>query len=166
MRLTPDLVALLRTLLLGRAVASLATLHEGRPAASMVPFAAAILDGRLRLVLHVSGLAAHTRDMRSVPEVCLLITAAESAGVPPQALPRVSIPGRAEFVAAEHPEHAAMKAAYLGKFPEAADLFQFADFSLVAITPASARFVAGFARAVTVTAESLVAALAEGGAAA
>jgi putative heme iron utilization protein len=155
MNLDPSLAELLRALLLGRGVAALATLHDGRPFASMVPFAATAAGGRLRLVVHVSGLAAHTRDMRSSPDVCLLITAPESEAVPPQALPRVSISGRAEFIVKEHPEHAILAAAYLGKFPEAADLFQFADFSIVAIEPASARFVAGFARAMTLSAEAL-----------
>lgn len=154
-----DHFTLLRGLLVGRGVAALATLHDGRPFASMVPFAATTVGGRLRLVVHVSGLASHTRDMRADPEVCLLITAAESAGVPPQALPRVSIPAVAEFVPADAPEHAALKAAYLEKFPEAEPLFGFADFAVVALAPTSARFVAGFARAMTLSVATLEAAL-------
>jgi len=156
-------VVLLRSLLFTRSVGALATLHDGDPFASMVPFAAVVYGGRLRLVVHVSGLAAHTRDMRTRPEVCLLVTEAESAGVPPQALPRVSLPGHAEFIPPEHPEHAVLKAAYLGKFPDAADLFAFADFSLVAIEPKSGRLVAGFARAMTLSPETL-AAVADSGA--
>ena len=39
--------------------------------------------------------------------------------------------------------------------PEAADLFQLGDFSIVAIEPTLARFVAGFARALTLSAETL-----------
>jgi hypothetical protein len=58
-------------------------------------------------------------------------------------------------VSADDPTHAALKAAYLEKFPEAVDLFQFADFSLVAIEPTSARFVAGFARAMTLPPDQL-----------
>jgi hypothetical protein len=104
MNLDPFLSDLLRSLLSTRSVAALATLHDGRPSASMVPFVATMHDGRLRFVIYVSGLAAHTRDMRSVPDVCLLITAPESPDVPPQALPRVSIVGRAEFIAGEHPD--------------------------------------------------------------
>jgi hypothetical protein len=151
---------LLRALLLGRGVAALATLHDGRPFASMVPFATTVHGGQLRLVVHVSGLASHTRDMRANPEVCLLITALESTGAPPQALPRVSIPAVAEFLPPDTPEHAAIKAAYLEKFPEAEPLFGFADFALVALVPTSARLVAGFARAMTLSAETLLAALA------
>lgn len=157
MNLDQQLADLLRALLAGRAVGSLATLHDGRPFCSMVPFAATSVGGRLRLVVHVSGLAAHTRDMRSVPEVCLMVMAPEMDDVPPQALPRVSISGRAVFVPGDHPEHGVLKAAYLGRFPEAADLFQLGDFSIVAIEPESARFIAGFARAMTLSPESLAA---------
>ena len=159
MKLSPRLIDLVRALLVNRGVAGLATLHDGRPFASMVPFAATVATGRLALLVHVSGLAAHTRDMQSHPEVCLLVTAAESADVPPQALPRISIPAVAEFVSQDHPEHAAFEAVYLAKFPEAAPLFGFADFSLVALVPMSARLVAGFARAMTLSADSLQAAI-------
>jgi hypothetical protein len=162
MHLDPELTLLLRALVLGRGAGCLATLHDGKPFASMVPFAATTAGGRLRLVVHVSGLATHTRDMRSTPDVCLMMMAPESEAVPPQALPRVSITGRAAFIGTDDPEHGVLAAAYLGKFPEAADLFQFADFSIVAIEPASARFVAGFARAMTLTPESLTAAVAGG----
>jgi len=159
MHLDPELTLLLRALVLGRGAGCLATLHDGKPFASMVPFAATTAGGRLRLVVHVSGLAAHTRDMRSTPDVCLMMMAPESEAVPPQALPRVSISGRATFIGTDDPEHGILAAAYLGKFPEAADLFQFADFSIVAIEPTSARFVAGFARALTLSAETLAEAL-------
>jgi len=127
----------------------------------MIPFAAHVSPTGLRLVTHVSGLAAHTQQMRAEPLVSLLVTAAESPGTMPQALPRVSIPARAEFIAADHPEYPALKAAYLGKFPEAADLFQLGDFSIVAFVSEPARLVAGFARAVTLPPDTLAAAVAE-----
>ncbi len=159
MKMSPELVSLVRAMLLNRRVAALATLHDGLPSASMVPFAATVVTGRLVLIVHVSGLAAHTRDMRSHPEVCLLATARESPDVPPQALPRISIPAVAEFVPQDHPEHAAFEAAYLAMFPDSAPLFTFADFSLVALVPTSARLVAGFAQAMTLSADSLQAAV-------
>lgn len=158
MNLTPDSASVLHSLLTGRSTAALATLHDGWPFASMIPFAITMAGGRLRLVTHVSGLSAHTRDMRASPDVCLLLTAAESAGTMPQALPRVSISAVAEFIPDDHPDHATVRAAYLGTFPEAADLFQLGDFSLVAFTPTSARLVAGFGRAVTLSPDALAAA--------
>jgi len=156
----PDpLATVLRSLLLDRQTATLATLRDGRPAASMIPFAVSVGPAGLRLVAHVSGLAAHTREMRAEPEVCLLVTAAEDPAVMPQALPRVSIPARAEFIPTDHPEHAPLKAAYLAKFPDAADLFQLGDFSIVAFVLEPARLVAGFARAMTLPPEALAAAV-------
>jgi putative heme iron utilization protein len=156
----PDpLATVLRGLLLERSTAALATLHDGRPSASMIPFAVHVGPAGLRLVTHVSSLAAHTREMRSCPEVCLLVAAAETAVTMPQALPRVSIPARAEFIPADHPDHPALRAAYMGKFPDAEPFFQLGDFSIVAFVPASARLVAGFARAVTLPAEALAAAV-------
>lgn len=156
MKLDTSTTGILRSLLIGRGTAALATLHEGRPFASMVPFALAIAPGGLRLVTHVSRLAAHTRDMLAAQEVCLLITAPESAALP-QALPRVSIPAVAEFIPRDHADYAMLEAAYLAKHPRAADLFQLGDFSIVAFAPLSARFVAGFGSAHTLTPEALAA---------
>jgi heme iron utilization protein len=162
----PAASLLLSELIRGRSVASLATLHEGLPFASMVPYAAwhDAADDRLLFVTHVSRLSAHTRDMLETPQVCLLITAPEATSdsepVPPQALPRVSIPAVASFIDREHADYSSLAQAYLEKFPFAADWFQLGDFSIVTFTPSgSARFIAGFARAMTVSAAQLRAAI-------
>ena len=165
---------LLGSLIRDRAVAAVATLHDGAPFASMIPLAVCCGPGgeRLRFVTHVSRLAAHTRDMLDSPRVCLLVTAEEGARgtepaadgdrplVPPQALPRVSIPAVATFLDPRHPDHEACKRAYLDRFPFAADWFDLGDFSLVAFEPGSCRFIAGFARAMTVSPAQLGAAVA------
>ena len=44
--------------------------------------------------------------------------------------------------------------AYLERFPDAAELFQFADFSVFLIDVHAARYVGGFAQAVTLTPEA------------
>ena len=164
MNLDTPSITILRSLLAGNRTAALATLHDGLPFASMVPIAVASTAAGLRLVTHVSRLAAHTRDMLAAPEVCLLLTAPESAAMP-QALPRVSIPAAAEFIPPDHADYAALRAAYLAKHPQAADLFQLGDFSIVAFTPLSARLVAGFGRAHTLEPEALAAVAIEGDAA-
>ena len=126
---------LLGALLRERSTAALATLHDGRPLASLVPYAIHLAAGGLRLVTHVSRLSAHTRDMLASPEVGLLVSAPEESTAPPQALPRVSLFARAEFVDRGHPDHAALARAYLDRFPEAADWFDLGDFSIVAFAP-------------------------------
>ena len=153
--------SILRGIASERGTAALATLHDGLPFASMVPIAVAPTAAGLRLVTHVSRLAAHTRDMLRSPEVCLLLTAPESSAMP-QALPRVSIPAVAEFIPREHADYAVLEAAYLAKHPQAAGLFHLGDFSIVAFTPLSARFVAGFGSAHTLTPEALAAVFEDG----
>ena len=83
-RLTRDL----RTLLATQRVAALGTLgDDGLPFVSMVPFA---LESRSAgLVIHVSGLAAHTRNLQAAPQVSLLVMQTEVAGEPVHALPRL-----------------------------------------------------------------------------
>ncbi|WP_341675115.1 pyridoxamine 5'-phosphate oxidase family protein [Niveibacterium sp. SC-1] len=144
--------AILKSLFL-QPVASLATLHGGEPAISMVPFA--LLPGSTGFVIHVSGLASHTRDMLDRPAVALLMTAPADAADTPLALPRASVQGEARRCDADSAEYQAARAAYLAKLPDAEELFSFRDFSLFVIAPRTVRFVAGFGRAMTLTAGQL-----------
>ncbi|MFM9026112.1 MAG: HugZ family protein [Planctomycetaceae bacterium] len=150
---------LLGDLIRGRSVAALATLHDGRPLASLVPYAIHPAADGLRLVTHVSRLSAHTRDMLANPEVCVLVSAPEDPATPPQALPRVSLFARAVFVDRGHADHELLARAYLDRFPQAAGWFDLGDFSIVALEPTGGRFVAGFARALNVTPADLASAL-------
>ena len=158
--MNPEQTQALRQLLLGQRIASLGTLHGGDPYVSMVPFA--ILPDGSGLVVHVSQLSSHTRDMLESPRVSLLVVAPEIPGKPPQATARVTVQGRAEQVADSAPGYASARSAYLSRFPQAADIFELPDFSLFAIRPFSIRFIGGFAQAVTLTPETFVAALNEG----
>jgi putative heme iron utilization protein len=142
----------------GRRVAALGTLHEGEPAVSMVPYA--LLPNGAGFLVHVSGLASHTADLLAHPRVSLLITAPDEPSTAAQALPRVTIAGHAEPLAEDSPAYAEARELYLARFPQSATLFGFADFRLFVIRPLSARSVAGFARAESLTREQLAAALA------
>ena len=84
-----ELTVVLQQLIHGRMIAALGTLHQGLPFVSMVTYAVA-RDGSF--ILHVSRLAAHTRDMLDNPDVSMLITESES-GKMPQALARVTCRG-------------------------------------------------------------------------
>jgi len=152
-----ELAQRLRALLDAQPVAALGTLHDGAPWVSMVPFA--LLPGGPGLVIHVSGLAAHTRDMVADATVSVMVVAPPSADVPPQALARVTMQGEAVRIPRDAPIHAAAKEAYLARFPTSAQTFDLGDFALFAIRPARARYVGGFAQAKTIGAETLAAAL-------
>lgn len=143
------LMSLLRT----QPVASLATLHKGAPAVSMVPFA--LLPEGTGFVIHVSQLATHTQDMLHNPAVALLVTAPLAAADSPLALPRASVQGQARQCAPESPGYEQARQAYLAKLPDAEPLFSFGDFSLFVIEPESLRWVAGFGRAMSLVGERM-----------
>jgi heme iron utilization protein len=145
----PEQARALKDLLHGQDIAALGTLHRGEPFVSMVPYAL-LADGRL--VIHVSQLATHTRDMQEHAGVSVMVLGERVAGLLPQEQPRASLQGEARPCPEDAPEHAAARAAYLQRFPHSEEMFGFADFSLVLITPRAVRFVAGFAQAFSVTA--------------
>lgn len=140
---------LLESLFQTQTVGALATLHKGRPAVSMVPFAVTPVSHAL--VIHVSQLATHTQDMALAPEIGLLIMAPHAADIVPQALPRISITATARPCLPDDAEYADARGAYLARFPESEPMFGFADFSLFLIEPSSVRGVAGFGQAWSIT---------------
>lgn len=151
-----DTARTLRALLARQPAGALATLHRGEPAVSMVPFA--LPPGGAELLIHVSALATHTRDLQEHRRVALLVMAdAATAGVPAQALPRASLQCDATRLPREGEAYAAAKAHYLARFPDAAPMFELGDFSLFALRPVAARLVAGFGRAHSLVGDRLLA---------
>ena len=153
----PDASALLQHLLHERPVATLAMLHRGEPATSMVPFV--LSPAEMHLLIHVSSLATHTQDMLDHSRVSVLVTAEADGSVSPQALPRVSFVADAVRLAFDGPAYLDARERYLARFPDAAQTFALGDFSLFALRLQSARLVAGFGRAYGLTSESLKAVL-------
>jgi putative heme iron utilization protein len=153
----PEHAESLRSIVLNQRVGALGTLHDAQPFVSMVPFA--LIEAGAGLVIHVSRLAAHTRDMLLHPQVSLLVMAPATADTLPQALPRVTLQGEAQALDEDDPLYPSARSAYLARFPESEPMFGFGDFSLFVIRPASLRLVAGFAQVRTLAPEDLVAAL-------
>jgi putative heme iron utilization protein len=144
----------LRALLHARRVAALGTLGEdGNPFVSMVPFAMAPSLGCL--VIHVSGLAAHTGNLQARPNVSLLVMQAEVECEPVHALPRVTLDGRARVLEAGTAAWEVCRAVYMKRFPEAEFMAQLGDFRFVAIALNGARQVAGFGAARSLDAQEV-----------
>lgn len=141
----------LRRLLHAQDVAALGTLRRDEPFVSMVPFAL-LADGAL--VLHVSRLATHTRDMEEHPGVSVLVIAPRSKDVGALALARATLQADAHPCPPGDAQHAAARQAYLARFPDSEMMFGFADFSLFRLVPRSVRFVGGFAQATSITGET------------
>ena len=148
-----ELTERLAQLVRERTTAALGALRDGAPFVSMVPYAIAA-DGS-GFVVHVSELAAHTRDMLADARVSLLVTESEGGGKSALGLMRVTVQGVAECIASASAVHAELQAVYLARFPDAEPMFGFGDFSVFLIRPESARFVAGFGQAHSLSAESM-----------
>jgi hypothetical protein len=97
--------------------------------------------------------------MLANPAVGLMVMAPPGAESSPLALPRISVKGRTRQRAPESPEYGPAKACYLAKLPQSEELFSFSDFSFFIIEVRSVRYVAGFGRAMSVTAEQFAAAM-------
>jgi hypothetical protein len=147
----------LRSLLQEQRVAALGSLCEdGTPMVTVVPFApAAIEPGQGCVVVHLSGLAAHTANLLDRPAVSLLVMRPEVPGQAVHALPRVTLQGRARLLAPDGAAWTAGRAAYLRRFPEAEMMTALGDFRFFAIAISQARQVAGFGAARSIAAEDL-----------
>jgi hypothetical protein len=153
--------AALRALLMSRRQAALGTLEEhGAPFVSMVLYA---LQQRQGLppdaLIHVSRLSVHTRQLLADPRASLLVALPDTGTGDPQALARVTLQCRSWAIAPDHPEFAEARDAYLARLPEQEYLFGFPDFLLVRLQPQSARYIGGFAKAFSLSAEQLAAVL-------
>ncbi len=143
--------------LLASPIAALGTLHEGAPFVSMVP-AVPAPDGS-GFLIHVSRLAQHTRDLVADARMSLLFTAPLTEDQDPLALPRVTLQGVAEAIAADSGEYEQAAEAYLARFPQAEMTLGLGDFSFFRLRPATGRLVLGFGRALSLDAAQIQAAL-------
>ena len=141
-------------LLLEQRWAALASLAEdGSPSLGFVAYAAEA--GFSGFLLHVSRLAAHTRNLLARPAIALGISDTDSGGDDPQLLARITLQGSAVVIPRGTPDYDASRERYLAKLPQAERLFGFEDFVLVRLRPHQVRYVGGFARASHLTAEQL-----------
>ena len=88
-----------RTFLLSHNYGTLSTLsvsHEGFPFGSITPYC---LDREANLLIYVSDIAEHTKNMKQNPNVCITI---REEGSDPQAGGRVSVLATSETVSDEH----------------------------------------------------------------
>jgi putative heme iron utilization protein len=148
---TPELgdrVGVPRRLLRGARAAVLATEQDGQPYAALVTPACM---GDLSVVLLLSELSVHTRQLRGNAR-CSLMCVEEGAGLAnPQMRARVSLTCTARLDAA--PE---LRARYLEVHPYAGMYAGFTDFAIWRLSIVRAHVVAGFAQAWSVEAGELL----------
>jgi putative heme iron utilization protein len=140
----PDEKRRLAALLRGQRWAALATARDNVPLATWV--AVAPEDDLGGFLLHLSRLALHTRYLETNPRASLSFTESDRGTGDPQELARVSLQGYVETLRRDADGYAAARERYLACFPDAAPMFEFADFALVRFVHEAAHYVSGFGR--------------------
>lgn len=135
--------------------AALATLdvEGGFPFATLVSVATDLDAAPLMLL---SGLSAHTRNLRADPRVSLLLS--QGGKGDPLAHPRLTVVGRAQ--ASEDPR---LRRRFLARHPKAALYADFGDFAFYRVEIESGHLNGGFARAARLSRDELVCDLADAG---
>lgn len=152
--LTPEEQQVLVTLLTQTRWAALATARADEPLVSWVAVVADATPGHL--LLHLSQLALHTRNLQENPRASLGFSELDrDPARDPQTLARVSLTGRVVAVARAGAGYAAARARYLAALPASAIQFELGDFQLLRFETDGARFVPGFGRAQRLDAETL-----------
>jgi heme iron utilization protein len=141
--------------------ASLATLGRGGPQASMVAYVAEPDLGGV--LMHLSRLASHTRNLLADPRAALAISEPDQGVGDPQTLARISIQGTAIALEPHTRDFERARALYIDRLPYAEERFGFGDFTVWRLVPVTARYVGGFARAYSLGADALRACAAEHG---
>jgi putative heme iron utilization protein len=138
--------------------ATLATQHDGQPAAALVTQATAP-DGAVLMLL--SSMSEHSRHLSAEPRCALMATGAPE-NLNWQTAPRISLSGRATRL-----EDQASRRYWIARHPYARLYADFTDFAIWRLVPESGLFVAGFGQITRLSAADLtpqaaaVAALAE-----
>jgi len=141
----------LRLIMQSTSVGALGTIGDDGPLVSMVPVAL----GEKRILIHVSGLALHSEQMRRNPRVSLMMMEPQVVGSNALATPRISFAAEAQPIEKGTATYDEAKRIYLRRHPGAEMLFGFGDFALFELVITGARFVAGFGAAFDVTADEV-----------
>jgi putative heme iron utilization protein len=117
------------------ALSTLSKKFEGHPFGSITPY---LVDHDGSLLILISGLAEHTKNINHDPRVSLITHNQEDAHIQTQG--RITLVGTAALEAAR--DQAGKR--YLRYFPEAQTYFDMADFQFYRITPQALRYIGGF----------------------
>ena len=148
-----DDVPVLRDLLLGSPVLSLAVVVDGAPVIGLLPFAAE--PGFEALLVHASRLARHAGGLSDRAPFAALVHADPGTAPDPLQVPRVTLEGRVETLGRGGEDWTAARGRYLDALPSAAVTFNLGDFELCRLVVERGRLVVGFARTANLRPEDL-----------
>ena len=127
------------------ALCTLSKKFNGHPFGSIVPY---LVDRDGSLLILISSLAEHTRNIQLDPRVSLVTHSQDSPDIQSQG--RITLVGEAQPAAAR----VQIGKRYLRYFPESQNLFTMDDFSFYRIVPHTLRFIGGFGKIHWVSADS------------
>jgi hypothetical protein len=117
------------------ALGTLSKKFDGHPFTSITPY---LVDHDGSLLILISGLAEHTRNILNDSRVSLITHNQDDPHIQTQG--RVTVVGHAAF----QPDRERCGKRYLRYFPEAQTYFDMADFNFYRITPLAIRYIGGF----------------------
>lgn len=127
------------------ALCTLSKKFNGHPFGSIVPY---LVDHDGSLLILISSLAEHTRNIQFDPRVSLVTHNQDSPDIQSQG--RITLVGGAQPAA----NKVQIGKRYLRYFPESQNLFAMDDFSFYRIVPHTLRFIGGFGKIHWVSADS------------
>lgn len=119
------------------ALCTLSKKFDGHPFASIVPY---LVDHDGSLLILISTLAEHTRNILHDPRVSLVTHSQDKPYIQSQG--RITVVGKAQTV----PDKLQAGKRYLRYFPGAQNLFAMGDFSFHRIVPQTLRYIGGFGK--------------------
>jgi putative heme iron utilization protein len=126
--------------------------EEGVPHCGYTPF----ITDQYELIIFVSQLALHTRDMLSNGQAGIMLIADEQDSTQIFARSRLSLQVRVKPVAPDHAQYNQLLDAYEAKHGKMVGLLRtLPDFVLMRLTPISGQFVMGFGKAYRLEGEHL-----------
>jgi heme iron utilization protein len=150
---SPNIPAALTLLIRTQRQAALAVVWDGAPLTAMVAYAE--MPDLSSVLLLLSNLSAHKLALRGAAACSVLICEPDDGSGDVMTRSRVALQGHAAHIARDAPAYAVARTRYLAKLPAAEMLFDLGDFDLIRIAITSARYVAGFGRALTIDPWSL-----------
>jgi putative heme iron utilization protein len=119
------------------ALSTLSKKFAGFPFGSITPY---LVDHDGSLVILISGIAEHTKNILHDPRVSLITHDQRDAHIQTQG--RITLLGNAQLIA----NRDEIGARYLRYFPEAESYFQMHDFAFYRIRPIAIRYIGGFGK--------------------
>jgi putative heme iron utilization protein len=142
----------IREMLTSLRVLGLAVLVDGDPEASLLPYAVARDCGAV--YVQASGLARHSRGLQPGAHVGILIHENDEPGADALQTKRLTLQATVTVLERDSPGYDDARGIFVERFPGAAMTLNLGDFNLYELRLGRGRYVAGFAQAFNVGADT------------